>query len=71
MPAFHHRPATLRDVVDQTVNRALDMLGIELDADLFPRWQGPCPPARDAVPPVWDAAQHQTSKETLHGKVVP
>ncbi len=41
MPAFYHRPTSLRDVVDQTVNRVLDMVDIELDRDLFPRWQGP------------------------------
>jgi 4-hydroxy-3-polyprenylbenzoate decarboxylase len=41
VPAFYHRPATLEDVVDQTVNRALDQLGIELDQDLFTRWDGP------------------------------
>jgi flavin prenyltransferase len=41
MPAFYHHPKTLQDIVDQTVNRALDMLGIELDEDLFVRWQGP------------------------------
>jgi 4-hydroxy-3-polyprenylbenzoate decarboxylase len=41
MPAFYHRPSSLEEVVDQTVNRALDMLNIELDHDLFPRWQGP------------------------------
>jgi flavin prenyltransferase len=40
MPAFYHHPKTLQDIVDQTVNRALDMLGIELDKDLFVRWQG-------------------------------
>ena len=40
MPAFYHRPKTLEDIIDQTVNRALDMLGVELDADLFTRWQG-------------------------------
>src|ERR1700728_609496 len=40
VPAFYHRPATLQDIIDQTVNRALDLLGIELDHDLFPRWQG-------------------------------
>jgi flavin prenyltransferase len=38
MPAFYHRPTTLQDIVDQTVNRALDMLGIELEQDLFLRW---------------------------------
>jgi flavin prenyltransferase len=40
MPAFYHRPTTLEEVIDQTVNRALDLLGIELDQDLFPRWNG-------------------------------
>jgi 4-hydroxy-3-polyprenylbenzoate decarboxylase len=39
MPAFYHRPTTLEQVIDQTVNRALDLLGIELHQDLFPRWE--------------------------------
>ncbi len=30
MPAFYHRPTTLAEVVDQTVNRALDMLDVDL-----------------------------------------
>jgi 4-hydroxy-3-polyprenylbenzoate decarboxylase len=41
VPAFYHRPTSLQDVVDQTVNRALDMLNIELEQDLFVRWRGP------------------------------
>jgi 4-hydroxy-3-polyprenylbenzoate decarboxylase len=41
VPAFYHRPQTLADIIDQTLNRVLDVLGIELDHDLFPRWQGP------------------------------
>ena len=41
MPAFYHRPTTLQEVVDQTVNRTLDMIDVELDRDLFPRWVGP------------------------------
>jgi 4-hydroxy-3-polyprenylbenzoate decarboxylase len=41
VPAFYHRPATLEAVIDQTVNRVLDMLDIELAQELFPRWQGP------------------------------
>jgi 4-hydroxy-3-polyprenylbenzoate decarboxylase len=41
VPAFYHRPTTLEAVVDQTVNRTCDLLGIELEKDLFPRWQGP------------------------------
>jgi flavin prenyltransferase len=41
VPAFYHRPETLADVIDQTVNRTLDLLDIELEVDLFTRWQGP------------------------------
>ena len=41
VPAVYHRPTTLEAVIDQTVNRALDMLQIDLDDELFPRWQGP------------------------------
>ena len=41
VPAFYHRPASLEAVIDQTVNRVLDLLDIELDRDLFRRWQGP------------------------------
>jgi flavin prenyltransferase len=40
MPAFYHRPQTLDDIINQTVNRVLDVLGIELAQDLFQRWQG-------------------------------
>ncbi len=40
VPAFYHRPTTLEEVIDQTVNRALDLLGVELAQDLFPRWNG-------------------------------
>jgi 4-hydroxy-3-polyprenylbenzoate decarboxylase len=41
MPAFYHRPKTLDDIINQTVNRVLDVLEIELNQDLFDRWQGP------------------------------
>ncbi|EOU9536983.1 UbiX family flavin prenyltransferase [Cronobacter dublinensis] len=40
MPAFYHRPQTLDDVINQTVNRVLDQLDITLPADLFTRWPG-------------------------------
>lgn len=40
MPAFYHRPKTLGDIVDQTVNRVLDLFEINLDNDLFQRWRG-------------------------------
>ncbi|MCQ3975595.1 MAG: 3-octaprenyl-4-hydroxybenzoate carboxy-lyase [Anaerolineae bacterium] len=41
MPAFYHRPQTLDDIINQTVNRVLDLFDIGLDHDLFRRWQGP------------------------------
>lgn len=41
VPAFYHRPKTIGDLVDQTVNRVLDLLDIDLETDLFERWQGP------------------------------
>lgn len=40
VPAFYHRPKTLDDVINHTVNRVLDLMGIELSKDLFQRWQG-------------------------------
>lgn len=39
-PAFYHRPQTIDDIVNQTVNRALDLMEIELPQDMFERWQG-------------------------------
>ena len=41
MPAFYHRPQTIDDIVNQTVNRTLDLFDIELPQDLFERWAGP------------------------------
>ncbi|GAB4273017.1 MAG: UbiX family flavin prenyltransferase [Deferrisomatales bacterium] len=38
MVAFYHRPKTIEEIVDQTVGKALDALGIE--HDLFRRWKG-------------------------------
>ncbi|MBE2221214.1 MAG: UbiX family flavin prenyltransferase [Anaerolineae bacterium] len=40
MPAFYHKPQTIDDIVNQTVNRVLDLADIELPQDLFLRWQG-------------------------------
>ncbi len=40
MPAFYHRPESINDIVDQTVNRMLDLLNIDLPEDLFERWRG-------------------------------
>lgn len=41
MPAFYPHPQTIDDLINQSVNRVLDMLGIELPQDLFKRWTGP------------------------------
>jgi 4-hydroxy-3-polyprenylbenzoate decarboxylase len=35
-PAFYHMPKTIEDIVDQSVGKVLDLLGI--DASLFKRW---------------------------------
>ena len=40
MPAFYHRPETLDDIINQTVNRVLDLVDVELPEDLFSRWEG-------------------------------
>lgn len=40
LPAFYHRPTTVDDIVNQTVNRILDLIGVKLDEDLFVRWTG-------------------------------
>jgi 4-hydroxy-3-polyprenylbenzoate decarboxylase len=37
--AFYHAPRTLMDVVDHTIGKVLDILGLE--HSLFQRWQGP------------------------------
>ena len=40
MPAFYHQPKTIDDLVNQSVNRVADLLGVTLSEDLFLRWQG-------------------------------
>lgn len=40
MPAFYHRPQSVDDIVNQTVNRVLDLVDVTLPEDLFRRWQG-------------------------------
>jgi 4-hydroxy-3-polyprenylbenzoate decarboxylase len=47
VPAFYHRPQTIQDIVDHTVNRVLDLLDVELENDLVERWQGPPDPPED------------------------
>jgi 4-hydroxy-3-polyprenylbenzoate decarboxylase len=43
VPAFYHRPASVEDIVDHTVARLLDQLGLELPGAA--RWPGPHHPA--------------------------
>lgn len=38
LPAFYHKPQTIDDIVNQTVNRVLDLVDVTLPADLFTRW---------------------------------
>lgn len=37
-PAFYHRPKTIQDIVDHTVGKMLDMMGVT--HNLFQRWSG-------------------------------
>jgi 4-hydroxy-3-polyprenylbenzoate decarboxylase len=41
MPAFYHRPGTVGEIVDQTVGRVCDLLGVRLPGELFARWRDP------------------------------
>jgi 4-hydroxy-3-polyprenylbenzoate decarboxylase len=38
LPSFYHRPATIEEMVDHTVARVMDLLGVT--NDLAPRWSG-------------------------------
>lgn len=41
VPAFYHHPKSIDDIINQSINRVLDLLDIELERDLFRRWEGP------------------------------
>lgn len=38
IPSFYHQPKTIEDIIDQTIGKVFDYLGIE--HDLFNRWEG-------------------------------
>lgn len=38
VPAFYHRPKSVQEIIDHTISRVLDLLGIE--HEFTPRWQG-------------------------------
>lgn len=48
MPAYYHHPKTVDDIVNQTIGRVLDLLGVE--EELFKRWTGPDNRKNDASP---------------------
>jgi 4-hydroxy-3-polyprenylbenzoate decarboxylase len=40
-PGFYTRPTTMEQLIDHTVSRLLDVIGIKLREPLSPRWTGP------------------------------
>ena len=51
IPAFYHRPRTVDDIVNHTVARILDRLGV--DQDLVPEWTGATGDVRPAPSGWW------------------
>jgi 4-hydroxy-3-polyprenylbenzoate decarboxylase len=55
MPAFYNRPKQIEDLIDHTLARVLDRLG--LPQELVPEWEGRSPGGRSASrPPAGGAA---------------
>jgi 4-hydroxy-3-polyprenylbenzoate decarboxylase len=40
LPAFYHLPKTLDDIINQSVNKALDQFDLGVELNLFKRWTG-------------------------------
>ena len=40
LPAFYHQPKTLDDIINQSVNKALDQFDFGVELDLVKRWTG-------------------------------
>jgi flavin prenyltransferase len=38
VPSFYHQPKTIQDIIDQTIGKVFDYMGIE--HELFRRWEG-------------------------------
>ena len=38
VPSFYHQPKTIQDIIDQTIGKVFDYVGIE--HELFRRWEG-------------------------------
>jgi 4-hydroxy-3-polyprenylbenzoate decarboxylase len=49
VPAFYHRPKTIRELVDHTVGRVLDRLGVP--HGLVTEWTGTAPATEDPAAP--------------------
>ena len=43
MPALYTNPTSVDDIIDHSVGRILDLIGVE--SDFIKRWQGPLPVA--------------------------
>jgi polyprenyl P-hydroxybenzoate/phenylacrylic acid decarboxylase-like protein len=61
-PAFYHRPKAIDDLVDQTVGKILDQLGVE--HRLFQRWAGATSATVERGP---DARRHDTREDRERG----
>lgn len=54
VPAFYQHPATIVEIIDHTLSRVLDLLGIRPPRELSTRWEGPPRPGMADPPPFDD-----------------